>query len=122
MPTLKVTGAGVSTQRPAHSSSVSPRDCPRWDRCSVAVCPLEPITQRRVFRNDEPVCFFLTEAQKANAEAVFDDRGLGWLHGLMLAATPALSSRHRRIEIALERAKCSGSRMQTQPPTGVCHE
>ena len=33
--------------------------------------------------------FFLTEAQKANAEAVFDDRGLGWLHGLMLAGHPS---------------------------------
>jgi len=119
MPTLKIHVSVVSIQRSADPLSVSPRNCPRWDRCSVAVCPLEPITQRRAFRNDEPVCFFLTEAQKVNAAAVFEERGLRWLHGLMLAATPSLSSRYRRIESALKRAKGSGSRMQTQPPTGV---
>ena len=81
----------------------------------MAVCPLEPITQRRVFGNDEPVCFFLTEAQKVNAEAVFNDRGLGWLHGLMLSATPGLCSRYRRIAAALERARASGSRMLSRP-------
>jgi hypothetical protein len=121
MPTLKIDVAVAPTQRSVASSSVPLRDCPRWQKCNAPLCPLESIGRRRVLKNDEPVCFFLIEAQKANSEAVFGERGLGWLHCLMLAATPALTSRYRRIETALERAKGSGSRMQTQPPTGIRH-
>ena len=79
---------------------------------------MEPITQRRVFRNDEPVCFFLTEGQKVNAEAVFEERGLGWLYTAMVKAAPLLSSRWGRIAAALERAKGTGSRMSNPPGIG----
>jgi len=98
-----------------------PQECPRWTRCSVPVCPLDPDWARRRMLGNEPVCFFLTEAQKLNGQAVFEERRLGWLYRVMLEATPALSSRWRRIKSGLERSAGNGSRMQTRPPTKVRH-
>jgi hypothetical protein len=117
MPTPIIHEVSDNVQYAATPSPISPRDCPHWYRCNTPVCPLEPFEIRRVFKGDERVCFFLTEAQKDSAEQVFEERGLGWLYRLMIDATPVLSSRSRRIKHALKRSKSSGNRMLNHPGT-----
>jgi malate/lactate dehydrogenase len=93
---------------------MTPQSCPRWDKCSVSICPLDPDWNKRVLMRDDSTCYYLTESVKQGAAAIFRSRGLGELYAVIAEATPAICSRHRRIETALNRAKESGSRMNRE--------
>jgi hypothetical protein len=95
-------------------------NCDRYNSCSANVCPLDSNWQKRKHLNGERVCFYLIEAQKANAKAVFDTRGRGYLYTLMQEATQAIITRHCYIKHVLEQAKKSGLRMGRK--FGVSHE
>lgn len=95
-------------------------NCDRFDRCSANVCPLDPEWHKRKHLNGDRVCFYLIEAQKANAKAVFDTCGRGYLYSVMHELTPAISARHNTIKRTLELAKKTGSRMGKK--IGVRHE
>jgi hypothetical protein len=95
--------------------------CPKWDKCNAPLCPLDVALFKRVMRDDEPVCFYLSEAVKHDAEAVFRQRGREELFGLVSKLIPAMSTRWSRIRLALERAKTTGSRMATVAPWEVDH-
>ena len=85
--------------------------CDRFDTCSANICPLDPDWQQRKHLNGERVCFYLIEAQKINAKAVFESSGRGYLYLLMVEATPAIIHRHYAIKYALNQAKKTGSRL-----------
>lgn len=95
-------------------------NCDRFNTCSANVCPLDPEWHKRGHLNGERVCFYLIEAQKANAKAIFDTCGRGYLYSLMQELTPAISARHNTIKRALEVAKKTGSRMGKK--IGVSYE
>jgi len=95
--------------------------CPRWERCSVPLCPLDPDVFKRPMRDDEPVCYYLTEAVKIDAEAIFRRRGRAELFTAVSKLIPSLSARWGRIRRALERARTKGSRMATVAPWEVDH-
>lgn len=40
------------------------QSCPRWERCNAPVCPADPDSRRRVHRQGEHVCLYLTEIAK----------------------------------------------------------
>lgn len=90
--------------------------CPRFNSCSAPARPLDDSWQTRVMLSEDPTCFYLTEAVKADAEANFGGRGLADLYRLMADIIPAISSRHPRIRRALARAKLTGSRMNRVIP------
>ena len=46
-------------------------DCPRFDRCSAAICPLDPGWRKRVHAFGDRVCAFMLEAAKATRDEVF---------------------------------------------------
>ncbi len=71
--------------------------------------------------NDEPVCYYLSEAVKVNAEAIFRRRGRAELFAVVLAHIQLMSFRWGRIKRALERARTKGSRMATLAPWEVDH-
>jgi hypothetical protein len=96
--------------------------CPRWDKCSAPICPLDRLWNRRAMQNADPVCFFLTEAAKPGAEALFVGRGWGHLYERMVALGPVLSARWGRIGRALQRAPLSGSRLARLPPSERRHD
>lgn len=96
--------------------------CPKFEKCSAPICPLDPNWINAKHPNGERVCFYLGEAQKAGAEALFGDRGLGVLYQVMLGATPDISARWGTIRNALTRAAKAGSRMNTKPPRGGVYE
>ena len=93
------------------------RNCPKYDKCSVPICPLEDSLFKRTLLKEDPTCFYLTESVKDGAETRFKGSGLGWLYKKVVRATPHLISRYPRICSALKRAKQSGSRMVRRIPT-----
>lgn len=109
-----------NTENSNNSQNSTIINCDRFNGCSANICPLDGDWQKRVHHNGERVCFYLIEAQKANAKAVFDTCGRGYLYTLMQEATQAIITRHYHIKITLERAKKTGSRMDRK--IGVSHE
>ena len=95
--------------------------CPKWDKCNSPVCPLDPDWERRVMLSEDSVCFYLAEAVKADAEAVFMRRGLGELFKVVSEHVQPMSSRWGRIRRALERAKGTGSRIARRAPWEIEH-
>jgi hypothetical protein len=94
-------------------------NCDRFNDCSANICPLDPDWQQRKHLNGERVCFYLIEAQKINAKAIFECSGRGYLYFLMLEATQAIINRHYPIKYALKKAKKTGSRLGRK--VGVSH-
>lgn len=86
-------------------------NCDRFNSCSANICLLDQEWQKRVHQNGERVCFYLIEAQKANAKAVFDTCGREYLYPLMQEATQTIIARHYPIKHVLEQAKKSGLRL-----------
>lgn len=86
-------------------------DCDRFQSCSANICPMDIQWPIRKHLNGDRVCFYLIEAQKTNAKAIFDKCGRRHVYELMLAATPNIIARHYPIKRALEQAKKTGSRM-----------
>jgi len=90
--------------------------CPKYETCSAPICPLNSHWRDTRHLPGERVCFYLCEAQKDGAGAIFDSVGRGYLYRLMVEATPEISNRWSTIKIALAKAAKSGSRMSTKPP------
>jgi len=90
-----------------------PQDCPRYDRCSANVCPLDAAWRKRSHVRGDEVCFMLTESVKADAAANFAHSGWSWL---LEVVRPVASSKSLPEDIVrtLERAKTTGSRIVNQ--------
>jgi hypothetical protein len=86
-------------------------DCDRFQTCSANICPLDAEWPKRKHLNGERVCFYLIEAQKTGAKAIFDKCGRAYLYQLIQDAIPNIVARHSIIKRALENAKKTGSRM-----------
>ena len=39
-------------------------ECPKFDRCSAPICPLDPYWNESTYLRGEPVCLYLREAAK----------------------------------------------------------
>lgn len=101
------------------TTAIAPSACPKWDKCSAPLCPLDPALFKRVMRNDEPVCYYLTEAVKFDAEAIFRGRGRIDLFEVVSKFIVPMSARWGRIRRKLEDARKTGSRMATVAPWEV---
>lgn len=62
-------------------------DCPKFEQCSAAVCPLYKSVAEQSHLPNDRTCFYLTEAQKIDSKAIFMASGLGELHEVMAQAT-----------------------------------
>ena len=85
--------------------------CPKFEKCSAPICPLDQNWQRASHLQHERVCFYLCESQKRGSEALFGSRGLGEVYQLIVEATPEISLRWASIQRTLIRASKTGSRM-----------
>ncbi len=96
---------------------LTPQDCPRYDRCSANVCPMDVQWRKRSHVRGDEVCFFLTESVKPNADANFASLAVGWV---LEVVTPVLTdpALPRDITAALERARLSGSKIVNQRAAG----
>ena len=51
------------------------KSCDRFNKCSANICPIDADWKKRKHLAGERVCFYMTEAEKIDAEAVFRDSG-----------------------------------------------
>ena len=98
----------VATPAEAHASM---KRCPRFNRCSAPICPLDLNWRRRVHLAGEPTCGVALELQKGARTAK-----LGGAYGQQVVeevsrALPKIVRRWPPIAAALERAAKSGSRV-----------
>jgi len=91
--------------------------CPKFEKCSANICPLDQNWRKSCHLQHERVCFYLCEAQKLGSEALFGSRGLSELHQGMVEVAPEISCRWAIIKKALIRAGKTGSRMNRKPPS-----
>lgn len=89
--------------------------CPKFDGCSAPICPLDANWPRRIHRKGEPVCFYLLEYVKPGSGARFKGCKAVFLYNAMESAIGRLCSRHAPLHRAVERAKRTGSRMNSHP-------
>ena len=101
--TKATTIAGV----PLHS----PQECPKWNRCSAPICPLDPLVSKRKMLPGEAVCTYISEAVKNDSSVIFEASGLSWLHSAITQALPELEHWHGPLRYRLKRAKNTGSKM-----------
>lgn len=85
--------------------------CPKYQQCYAPICPLDENWQKRKHISGDRICFYLTEAQKPSAKAVFEVQGLGYLYDVMVRHASTISQRHNTIKTALHKAKNTSSRM-----------
>jgi hypothetical protein len=95
------------------------RDCPRYNVCSVPICPLDNDWELRTHIDGEPVCIWLTEARKPNAVANFEAAEVSDLLPWCNAISPAMMKRLGPIRRALERAGTTGSRLEQFAAAGL---
>lgn len=95
------------------------RDCPRYNVCSAPICPLDPDWRKRTHAPSERVCFYMTEAVKAGAQARFECGGLADLYREVSEVAPAILSRHPAVAYTVERAKSSGSKIEAGRANGA---
>jgi hypothetical protein len=90
---------------------ITPVDCPKFDKCSAPICPLDPDWPRRCHLKGERACPFALEATKKGALARFRDHPheeIVQAAGEMVALPEMLGT---NLRIALSRAAASGSRL-----------
>lgn len=79
-------------------------DCPRFDKCSAPVCPIDPKRLLRKHIKGEAVCFYLLEGAKPLARAVLEATTAPELLDAIMGATPSIIARYGPIRRALYRA------------------
>jgi hypothetical protein len=89
--------------------------CPRWQKCSANICPLDPDWRDRSHAPGEPVCGLAQEAVKPGA----NERLAQYVRTEVLAEVrrvlPEITSRWYVIRRAVERAATTGSRLDRLP-------
>jgi hypothetical protein len=87
-------------------------DCPRFDRCSAPICPLDTDWKVRPYRKGEPICFYLLEYVKPNAKTQFQGSIEVRIYKAIQTSVEAMSHRYAPLCRALQRAKRTGSRLE----------
>ncbi len=95
------------------------RECPRYNVCSVPICPLDPDWEVRTHVAGEPVCIWLTEAQKPNAEANFEKAETADLLPWCRQLAEPISKRFGPIRRVIQNAATSGSRLEQFAAAGA---
>ena len=86
--------------------------CPRWDRCSAPICPMDENWRQRKHIANDPICFYLRERCKPNGQAIIGQvlqmRARDTIEENYLAIMEA----HGDIRRACKRSSANGSRIE----------
>ena len=87
-------------------------DCPRYQRCSAAICPLwRPVLDQQMVKG-ERVCGVLLEYQKINSRAILTTHYGTQMMEVMARATEDIKAHGGfLLRAALIRAESTGSRL-----------
>ena len=105
-------GTGQSSNEANDSAAHGPRLCPRWERCSAPVCPLDAEWRQRSHVRGEAVCGLLLELAKADGEATLRGCLPAELVETGVAVAPGMLHRWGPLRRASEKASKSGSKLR----------
>ena len=95
-------------------NNITPTECPKWDSCSAAVCPLNRTGKHL---KDEGICLYAREIVKTGAKERFQKHSLEWLYDSIAANLEWLMKQSSDIRIRLYKASLTRTTM-TQPAKG----
>ena len=98
------TGVSAEQLERIKRQQAEPRDCPRFDRCSANICPLDADWRLRNHLKGERICFWLTELVKPGGMVRIDTRLSSKLAGKVSSTHPAIVARFCEIRYELKRA------------------
>lgn len=91
-------------------------DCPKFDRCSAPICPLDSDWRRRAHLKGERVCFYLVEASKRSGRLPHVSPLSVELRQAIEQAYSAIAKRYGPIRQRLRETCATPSRMGRRPP------
>ena len=104
-------GTGQSSNEAKDTPEVRPSLCPRYERCSAPICPMDPDWQRRTHLKGEAVCGLLLELSKTNGEATLRGVLRAEVADAVVTHAPDMLARYAPLRRASEKAATSGSRL-----------
>ena len=81
-----------------------PEQCPRFNRCSAPLCPLDPHWSRPKMLRDEHICYYLTEASKAGAHERFQNRHDFDIYMVAEESLPGMRKTFKELDREIRRA------------------
>jgi hypothetical protein len=94
-------------------------DCPKFNRCSAPICPLDPDVLSRTYLPGEPVCLYMREFVKPDAKDRFQGAQRGDLYDHLSHSLETLLDRYAPLRKALKRASKTGSKLGKQPGRSI---
>ena len=88
---------------------ITPDSCPKYEKCSANICPLDRDWKLRTHLNSEPICFYLREHVKQGGIARLRGCIPREMFKQIAEVLPEIKSRHGNIKRSLERAAKTGS-------------
>ena len=105
-------GTGQGSNEANDTPEVRLSLCPRYERCSAPICPLDPEWEQRTHIKGEPVCGLLLELAKDGGEANLRGCLPGGLVDRMVGSAPSLLARWAPLRRAFERASKQLSKLR----------
>lgn len=91
--------------------NTAPESCPKFDKCSAPICPLDEHWRERKHLDGEPVCLWLRELAKPGGEAILGGALRGEQAQAIGRAAPGIIARWRTVRRELQRASRYGSKV-----------
>ena len=105
---------GVQLAKPVPDA----RTCPKWQKCSAPICPLDHNIESRVHIKGDRVCFYLCEYVKPGGIAALTGRVATEHLEAVVRAYCDIVPRCAPLKFALARASKTASRLGKQPGGG----
>jgi len=87
--------------------------CPRYDKCSAPICPLDPDWRVRTHLPEDRVCRWLTELAKSGGETLLRQRLARTMVDQIVQIAPLIRSlAPANVKRAIDRASKTGSRLE----------
>lgn len=86
-------------------------DCPKYNKCSAPICPLDPDWKKRSMAKDERVCFYLREAVKEGAQQRFSGGIAEEIYRQAVSLLPQMVIHVNYLQKRLQKAQETGSKM-----------
>ena len=104
-------GKGSDAQTDAQSRIQTPGECSRFEHCAAPICPLDPDWRARRHLEGEPLCLYLREAVKPDAQANLAPYLPRATIDALLAVAPSIAARHGDIRRRLAKAASNASKL-----------
>lgn len=86
--------------------------CPKWEKCSAPICPLDTDWKKRMMLAEDRVCFLMNEAVKSGAEDRFKLSAYSELYATIHEAMHNIIASNVIIKNRLNKASNKQSRME----------